>query len=130
MKEIDLKKVVYICERNGILKKTRKREVVYRRAAAYNFLRKNTKLSLTAIGDLFDRDHATVINALRMYDNFIGQKDEIFLWNIRSIEEQLNNCEKVTIIYTRRPLPVIRRTNNFRNAARVKVKSVNYEDNN
>lgn len=130
MKEIDLKKVVYICERNGILKKTRKREVVYRRAAAYNFLRKNTKLSLTAIGDLFDRDHATVINALRMYDNFIGQKDEIFLWNIRSIEEQLDNCEKVTIIYTRRPLPVIRRTNNFRNAARIRVKSVNYEDNN
>ena len=130
MKEIDLKKVVYICERNGLMKKSRKREKVYARAAAFNFIRKNTKLSLSSIGDLLNKDHATVINALRMYDNFIGQKDEIFLWNIRSIEEQLDNCEKVTIIYTRRPLPVIRRTNNFRNAARIRVKSVNHEDNN
>jgi len=130
MKQIDLKKVVYICERNGILKKTRKREIVYKRAAAYNFLRKNTELSLTAIGDLFDKNHATVLHALKVYDYFFNEKDEIFLWNIRNIEEQLNNCEKVTIIYTKRPLPVIRRTNYFRNAARVKVKSVNYEDNN
>jgi hypothetical protein len=129
MKQIDLKKVVYICERNGILKETRQREIVYQRAAAYNFVRKNNKLSLAAIGQIFSKNHATIINALRMYDNFIQQKDEIFLWNIKSIEAQLNNCEKVTIVYTKRPLPTIRRTNNFR-AARVKVKSVNYEDNN
>ena len=129
MKEIDLKKVVYICERNGILKETRQREIVYQRAAAYNFVRKNTKLSLAAIGQIFGKNHATIINALRMYDNFIQQKDEIFLWNIKSIEAQLNNCEKVTIIYTKRPLPTIRRTNNFR-SARLKVKSFNYEDNN
>jgi len=129
MKKIDLKKVVYICERNGLLKKSRKREIVYQRAAAFNFLRQNTQLSLTSIGDLFNKDHATVLHALKVYDYFVKEKDEMFLWNIRSIEEQLNNCEKVTIIYTKRPLSTIRRTNNFR-SPRVKVKSVNYEDNN
>ena len=129
MKQIDLKKVVYICERNGLIKKSRKREVVYARAAAFNFIRQNTELSLAAIGDLFGKDHATVLHALKVYYYFVKEKDEIFLWNIKSIEAQLNNCEKVTIIYTKRPLPTIRRTNNFR-SARVKVKSVNYEDNN
>lgn len=130
MKQIDLKKVVYICERNGLIKKSRKREKVYARAAAFNFIRKNTKLSLSSIGDLLNKDHATVLHSLKLYNNFIQQKDEVFLWNIRSIEEQLKDLEKVTIIYTKRPLPVIRRTNYFRNANRVKLKSVNYEDNN
>jgi hypothetical protein len=129
MKQIDLKKVVYICERNGLIKPSRKRETVYARAAAFNFIRQNTELSLTAIGELFNKDHATVLHALKVYYYFVKEKDEIFLWNIRSIEAQLNNCEKVTIVYTKRPLPSIRRTNNFR-SARVKVKSFNYEDNN
>jgi len=129
MKQIDLKKVVYICERNGILKQTRQREIVYQRAAAYNFVRKNTKLSLAAIGQIFGKNHATVLHALKVYYYFVKEKDEIFLWNIKSIEAQLNNCEKVTIVYTKRPLSTIRRINHFR-SARVKIKSVNYEDNN
>lgn len=44
---------------------TRKREVVDARRMAIVIIKKNTKLSLSQIGVLFKRDHATVIHALR-----------------------------------------------------------------
>jgi hypothetical protein len=47
----------------------RKREVVYKRMYLFKYLQQMEGLSLTAIGKLFNKDHATVIHGLRTYEN-------------------------------------------------------------
>lgn len=47
----------------------RKREVVYKRMYLFKYLQQMEGMSLTAIGNLFNKYHATVIHGLRTYDN-------------------------------------------------------------
>ena len=58
----------YICE-EGLDTKSRKREVVYRRIYLFKYLQQMEGLTLTAIGKMFNKDHATVIHGLRTFDN-------------------------------------------------------------
>lgn len=56
--------------------KSRKRDRIYKRSYLYAILREEG-WNLTNIGSLFNRDHATVINALRIFDNYY-HKDNIY----------------------------------------------------
>lgn len=49
--------------------KSRKQDVVYTRMTIAYFLRQYTKLSTTEIGNLINRDHATIIHYLKAYDS-------------------------------------------------------------
>jgi len=49
--------------------KCRKREFVYRRVYLFKYLQQMEGMTLTAIGELFDLDHATVIHGLKTFDN-------------------------------------------------------------
>ena len=60
-----------------------------------HFLRQNTTLSLTTIGRLFERDHATVMNGLKRHKEFMEFKDEMYLKNIASIK---NYLEEVLVV--------------------------------
>jgi len=53
---------------------SRKQNLRYKRIYLFKYLKKETDLSLTAIGKLFDRDHATVINGLERYEELKGDK--------------------------------------------------------
>lgn len=44
--------------------KSRAKELVYARHLIFYFIRKHTTVTLKSAGDLFNRDHATVIHAL------------------------------------------------------------------
>jgi hypothetical protein len=50
----------------GIDLKSRRRDILYRRYYLMNFLREKTDLSLPAIGFIFGKGHASIINALKM----------------------------------------------------------------
>jgi len=135
MQNVDVKKVVKICEKLGLTKKSRKQEVVYQRYAVYNFLRKNTGLSLEAIGKCFNQNHATVMHGLKTYDLYTEQNDTVFLWNIQEVELMLNDYENVRLLRFTRPLPSIKRVNYFRAKMMLKtektlLKIYDYEDNN
>ena len=49
--------------------KCRKREFVYRRVYLFKYLQQMEGMTLTAIGELFELDHATVIHGLKTFDN-------------------------------------------------------------
>ena len=93
MKEVNINKVIKICEDMDLASNSRKRELVYSRTAVYNFLRVNTHYSLSKIGEfLGGRTHATVSSGLDTYKYFTDINDKIFLFNIRDVERRLSDC--------------------------------------
>jgi hypothetical protein len=135
MENVDVKKVIKICEKLGLTKKSRKREIVYQRYAAFNFLRKNTGMSLMGIGECFNQDHCTVMHGLKTYDLYTQINDKLFLWSIKEVETLLNDYENVRLLRFTRPLPSIKRVNYFRAKMMLKtektlLKIYDYEDNN
>ncbi len=135
MENIDVKKVIKICEKLGLTKPNRKQEIVYQRYAVYNFLRKNTGLSLAGIGKCFNQNHATVLHGLKTYDLYTEQNDTVFLWNIQEVETMLNDYQNIRLLRFTRPLPSIKRVNYFRAKMMLKtektlLKIYDYEDNN
>ena len=67
MKTINIDRVEDIITEYGLKTKARNREIIWNRYAAFNFLR-SFGFSLSTIGKLFDKDHATVLNGLKVYE--------------------------------------------------------------
>lgn len=72
----------------AMLAKTRKREVVQARHISMFLIKKYTKQSLSAIGQIFERDHATVIHAIKTVDN-LCETDQSFKQTLEDIERSL-----------------------------------------
>jgi len=82
MREIDIKlliKKVNLQFEVDLTSKSRKRKEVYLRAILIKIIYKRTNYSLEKIGSFFNRDHATVIHALKLYDIVCGYSDFIEL---------------------------------------------------
>jgi hypothetical protein len=60
---------------SGIDMKSRKQEHLFRRYYLMYYLRKCYKAPLESIGRLFNKDHATIINAIKQYEILKGDKD-------------------------------------------------------
>jgi hypothetical protein len=126
MKQVDIKKVEDICREFGILTKSRKRELIYRRAAVCNYLRNNTKMTLKKIGELLGgKDHATVLHSLKTYNDLKLYKDVVFLQEVKDIELSLYRATRPDLeIYKRKMMfGETKRFNKFRQ--RVKATSTN-----
>lgn len=63
-----------------INKNTRKREFVEARAFYYRFARMYTKASMASIGELVNKDHACVINALNRLDGWMTYDKRILAY--------------------------------------------------
>lgn len=80
-KEMDFDKVLsmVLCQTNktkeDIIDKGRTQEITSLRMVAMWLLRRNTPASLKDIGNMFNRDHTTVIHACFAIDNLIKVKD-------------------------------------------------------
>jgi len=55
----------------------RRQDVIYKRYYLYDQLRK-ANYSLSAIGKIFDKNHASVLHGIRMHDVFTKSKDKIY----------------------------------------------------
>lgn len=60
---------------NMLLKNNRTRDRVLARNLCYYFLRKHTRYSLKQIGDLFNKDHTTIIHGIRMVNDMLTTND-------------------------------------------------------
>ena len=67
--------------KDNLSSKSRQRDKVYKRSYLYSILREEG-YSLTGTGQLFNRDHATVINALKVHDEFYD-KDKVYMRYIK-----------------------------------------------
>lgn len=73
---MNIEKVKELIQRDNLNSKDRHRDLIYKRSYLYSILREEG-WHLSKIGRLFNRNHATVINALNLHDNYFG-KDKIY----------------------------------------------------
>tara|TARA_R110000868_G_scaffold68675_1_gene202931 strand:+ start:1015 stop:1410 length:396 start_codon:yes stop_codon:yes gene_type:complete len=87
MNEI-VEKVLYFIERDGLNNKTRKREIVYKRAYLMHVLRCQ-EYTFHAIGEVFNRDHATALYQCKMVKQYLYEiRDEIYINHIQEYLEE------------------------------------------
>ena len=67
----------------------RRRDVVQKRYFLMWFLRKHIGMSFERIGNLFLKDHSTVIHGVKYHDESIEIKDEVYFLNIEKMKEYL-----------------------------------------
>lgn len=70
--------------------KTRKREIVEARQIFFSIIKKNTKMSLSSIGKLCRKDHATVLHSIKTVEN-LCETDKSFLKKYQAIKEIAEN---------------------------------------
>ncbi len=73
---MSIEKIKELIQRDNLNSKDRHRHLIYKRSYLYSILR-DEGWHLSKIGRLFNRNHATVINALNLHDNYFG-KDKIY----------------------------------------------------
>ena len=78
--------------------RSRKREVVYMRAIYYKLCKEFTFESLVKIGKTINKDHATVIHGLKVFDNVINPTWEKSYYNkYLKLQEHLNTKVKLQV---------------------------------
>ena len=65
---------------------TRKREILQVRQIGMYFCKKKTKATLKAIGDLYEKDHTTVLSSIKTVNNYI-ETDRNFAEQIEVIDK-------------------------------------------
>jgi hypothetical protein len=73
-----MEKIEYIVAKDGLKKQCRKREKVFKRMFIYNLMRDHD-IQVTKIGRYFGRNHASVINGLKTYNDLMSTNNGQFL---------------------------------------------------
>ena len=104
-----IQQVKELIQRDNLDSKDRYRDMIYKRSYLYSILR-DEGWHLSKIGRLFNRNHATIINALKVHDAFYG-RDKIYMRNVKhydlifrpiievqkdTIYEDVMNCHNTT----------------------------------
>jgi hypothetical protein len=87
-----IQQVKELIQRDNLDSKDRYRDMIYKRSYLYAILR-DEGWHLSKIGRLFKRNHATVINALKIHDQFFGN-DKLY---DRTIRQYVNELGKFSI---------------------------------
>jgi hypothetical protein len=86
---VDFMTNVYeLIDKYNLKRKDRRRGTIYKRYYLYSKLY-DAKLSLSHIGLLFNKDHATVIHGLKMHKLYTSQKDAVYQHHIQPIVNEL-----------------------------------------
>ena len=91
MNSIAIRNMVNIAFNKQVQERTRRRDVVYSRAIYYKLANDYSGESLTKIGEVVGKDHATVIYGLKLFENVINplwEKD--YYIKYLSLKEQMN----------------------------------------
>ena len=85
---------------NGLNTPSRHREHVYRRAILMTFLRERG-LSLNQIGRMFNRDHATVLHGIKIYEAQKSYEDfQVMEYFMQSDLSQMVDTEEINKLAT------------------------------
>jgi chromosomal replication initiation ATPase DnaA len=83
-----IQNVIEVVERHNLKKVSRKQEIIYPRYYIYSLLR-DAKYSLSAIGRIFGKDHATVLHGIRMHKLFTRQNDKVYEMLIEQVKSEI-----------------------------------------
>ena len=81
-----------LIEKYGLLDKSRRRDVLFKRYYLYNEFRK-CGLSLSQIGRVFDKNHATILHGLRVHKDLTSYRDADYTAETCVIDAYLNGSE-------------------------------------
>ena len=81
--------VKQIIESEQLVKPNRTRHIAHQRYFIMWFLRRNTEMTLSQIGNLFKKDHSTVIHGIHYHDESIEINDEVYSMNVESVKGYL-----------------------------------------
>jgi hypothetical protein len=84
---LKIEKIMELIERDDLASKDRYRDLIYKRSFLYAVLKENG-WHLSKIGKLFNRNHATVINALKVYEQFY-KHDKLYDSTIKHYVKEL-----------------------------------------
>ena len=79
-----------IIEKYKLTRRDRHQAIIYKRYYLYHQLHM-AKLSLSHIGLLFNKDHATVIHGLKMHKMYMKSKDAIYLHHVQPVIDDLDH---------------------------------------
>lgn len=85
---------------SDITQKNRSRELVYGRAVYYKLCKNLTSHSLSEIGSLISKDHATVLHGLKVFETFELNNDYYYL---TAYEEMFNKLKLNYVINIKNP---------------------------
>ena len=80
-----------LIERYNLFSTSRECGLVYKRQTMFYYLYHNTALSLVKIGEMFNKDHATVLYGQRQFMNAKLYRDQKFLREIQHFEDEVVN---------------------------------------
>jgi len=72
-----IQNVIEVVEKHDLKKVSRKQEIIYPRYYIYSLLR-DAKYSLSAIGRIFNKDHASVLHGIKMHKLYTKNKDKVY----------------------------------------------------
>lgn len=78
-----------LIDRYKLKTRCRKREYIYNRYVVFNYL-KSYQVPLEMIGSLFEMNHTTVVNGLKVYNDLTATKDYTFHLLTAEISSELN----------------------------------------
>jgi hypothetical protein len=87
MKEKLIERIKEAIERDNLASENRQQQFHYRRIFLYSLLRKHG-VNLSNSGRIFNRNHSTIINGLKIYDQI--RKDPVFLAYIESYHREFS----------------------------------------
>jgi len=86
-------KIRELIKRDRLSAKDRTHELVYRRAFLMHELR-STGMTLKDIGEMFKRDHATVLHSLRTHEWMTSTNDKLYLECIAEYQFLLDHVDR------------------------------------
>lgn len=81
-----------LIEKYGLLDKSRRRDVLFKRYYLYNELR-TCGLSLSEIGRVFNKNHATILHGLRVHKDLTSYRDTDYLAETCALQAYLDGAE-------------------------------------
>lgn len=81
-----------LIEKYGLLDKSRRRDVLFKRYYLYNELR-TCGLSLSQIGRVFNKNHATILHGLRVHKDLTSYRDTDYLAETCALQAYLDGAE-------------------------------------
>lgn len=87
-----LEKINELIEKYGLKHVTRRRDVLFKRYFIFNELR-TYGLSLTMIGEIFGKNHATVLHGLRVHKDMLSYRDADYVSETACIQADLEGLE-------------------------------------
>ena len=85
-----LEKILELIEKDGLVSKNRHRHLIDKRSYMFNALREEG-FTFQKIGELFKRNHATIINGIKKHKHLTKHKDYDYTINTKLYKEELQS---------------------------------------